>query len=140
MIHSLALCALALAAQSGTPAPDRPLPETGPGVLEGRATRVQAYKNGVSLVSMRLVGTADADGELTFELPDAGLLQGGAWIEGPRAPREVRAGAEQRTTRRPCTSLLDTIEANIGRDVSLLWAPRAVQSAVPSFVSGPSCT
>ncbi|QDU83603.1 hypothetical protein Pla163_07020 [Planctomycetes bacterium Pla163] len=127
MIHSLALCALALAC---------PPSDSEPGVLDGRATRVQAYKNGVALVSMRLVGTADADGALAFELPDAGLLEGGAWIEGPRAPREVRAGAEERTTRRPCATLFETLEANVGNDVVLVWAPRAVQSAVPSFISG----
>jgi hypothetical protein len=121
ILTSLLACLLLAndAAESATPLP--PAGEAG-----GRVERVLAYKNGLSLVSVRVAGTADDAGRLRFVLPSAQLVAGGVWVEGERAPRSVRAAASEEDVLRPVAGLVELLEANVGREVALRWLPAGV--------------
>jgi hypothetical protein len=120
------LIATSLALLLALPHSDFEGPPLPAGELAGGVTRVVAYKNGVSLVSVRLAGSADGSGELRYVLPPADLVVGGVWLTGDAAPTAVRAATREEDELRPVGSLVELLEVNIGRSVSLSWLPRQV--------------
>jgi len=126
---------LACLALSNEPTPAlAPLPVPPPlltapalaGEATGQVERLLAYKNGVSLVSVRVSGTADGTGTLRYVLPPAHLVAGSVWLEGERAPLAVRAATSEEDVLRPVEGLAELLEANIGREVTLRWLPSGV--------------
>jgi len=120
------LIATSLALLLALPHSDFEGPPLPAGELAGAVTRVVAYKNGVSLVSVRLSGSADGSGELRYVLPPADLVVGGVWLTGDIAPRSVHAATREEDELRPVAGIVELLEANVGCSVSLSWLPRQV--------------
>jgi hypothetical protein len=131
------LIATSLALLLALPPADFEGPPPPAGEIAGAVTRLVAYKNGVSLVSVHLSGTAGSDGRLRHTLPAQQLVLGSVWLAGESAPLAVRAATSTEEALRPVEGLRELLETNRGREVTVTWLPARVatwpESGLPSF-------